>query len=228
MCGPSNEEVGLAKQQSNLSGALSSAFDQNYEKQSSALQTLNYSLNPVVSAGLGQHGFTSQELADLNTQALNTTGANYGNAARAVNGQLAGHTSDSGLESGVSQQIKASLASSAAGQISSEQSQIGLADAQTGENNYWKAIGGQQALANAYNPAPYGGEATDANKLGFGEASQINTERQQLTKDLVGGISGAALSFASGGLSNLGKGENFGEGLGDFFKGGIGALSGNG
>ena len=189
-----------------MSQTLSSNFNQAYQNQTGILNTLNNTLSPVVTAGLGQQGFTTQELADLNTGALNTTGANYANAARAVGSQLAGRTSDSGLESGIAQQIKGSVASSAAQQLSGEQSNIGIENAKQGQANYWKGVSGEQALAGEYNPQSYASLASSTGGQAFGEANTIQQQQNQLAKDITGGITSLAGNFIPG-LSALGGGS---------------------
>lgn len=166
------------------------------------MDSLNSSLTPIVNAGVNQQGFSPQELAAQNTQALNTTGGNYANAARALGGQLAGRGGDSGLESGIDQQIKAGLASNAAGQLSNEQLGITQKNYETGRENYERAVGGLQQLSGDYNPTGYASQATSANNQAFSQENTINTQNQALTKDIYG-MSIAALGAATGGGTNL-------------------------
>ena len=112
MCGPSGSEKQLAGQSASFSNTLQQDFNSRFAGQNEILQSLNNNLSNL-SEGIVPQGFDPKTLAALNTSAIDTTGANYANAARAVGGQLAGRGGDSGLESGVDQQIKAGLASSA-------------------------------------------------------------------------------------------------------------------
>src|SRR5689334_18812338 len=94
-CGPSNAEKNLAAQEAQFSQVLQGNYSTRFQNQNEVLGRLNNSLTPTLEAGPSQQGFSSQELAALNTRALNSTGANYANAARALNGQLAGRGGDS-------------------------------------------------------------------------------------------------------------------------------------
>lgn len=208
-CGPSGAEKELAGQEQSFSQMLQENYQTQFANQSQVLSTLNHTLTPIVDAGPNQQGYSAPELAAMNTQAINSTGANYKNAAQALNGQLAGRTSANGLESGVDQQLKAALASTAAGTLSNEQADIIKGNYATGRANFQNATGGLQALSGDYNPESYAGLTSQSNNQAFGQADKINTENQQFTKDLVGGITSLAGPLISGGMSAL-SGSLFG------------------
>jgi hypothetical protein len=204
LCGPSGAEKGLGAQESSLSNILAQDFGTRFAGQTETLNSLNNTLTGLESGHL-LPGYSAETKAALNTEAIDTTGANYGNAARAINGQLAGRGGDSGLESGVDQQIKAGIASNAAGQLSKEQLGISLADQNQAVTNTNTFLGGMNALAGQENPLGYGSEATNANKTAFSEANQINQENNQAQADIIGGVTAlagaAATPFTRGGTS---------------------------
>src|SRR6266853_1807253 len=113
ICGPSGAEKSLSGQTAAFGSTLQNDFNSRLKGQNDILDSLNRALSPIVDAGSSQQGFSPEELAAKNTEALNTTGANYANAARAVQGKLSGRGSDSGLASGIDQQIQGTLASEA-------------------------------------------------------------------------------------------------------------------
>ena len=84
MCGPTGQE----KQEANQQQAYSTVVQNNYKtlfgEQQGVMSNLNNIFTPIAEAGPSQQGFSGGELAALNTQALDTTGANYANAARAL------------------------------------------------------------------------------------------------------------------------------------------------
>lgn len=207
-CGASSAETGLEGQEASLASILQGNYATRFASQQQMLGALNSSLTPTLQAGPNQTGFSAPELAAYNTQALNTTGANYANAARALSGQLAGRGGDSGLESGVDQQIKASLASQAAGTLSNEQLGITEANYAQGRQNYNTAVSGEMALAGEENPQSFASGASSANTGAFGEASQINQQNNQVAADL-GGLAGGVISGIGagiGGSSGVGAG----------------------
>lgn len=233
MCGPSFQEKAIANDSQNFSTALQQNYGTLFSNQQNVLNTLNRSLSPITSAGPNQQGYSAQELAALNTQAINSAGAANKQAMQAARtfgaGQGGGGTS--GLTSGITKQIQSAIASQGANALAGRLGQITQANYETGRQNYWNSVGGLQQLAGQYNPSGTAGAAISAGNEAFGQAHEINQENQQTAQMIAGGLTslaGGALSFATGGLANLGPGESFGEGVGDFFKGGMNALGGRG
>src|SRR5579872_2029271 len=197
--GPSKNEQSLGNAEQNFSSQLMSNYATQFGDQSDILQSLNASLNPIISQGINQEGFSGPELAAMNTQAINSTGSAYQNAARALNGQLAGRGGDSGLESGVDQQIKESLASNAAGNLANQQLGITEANYAQGRANFDKALQHEEGIASLYDPTAYGGLATQANNSAFNEQNNVNQQNNQKNAEIAGGIAGLASSFLPGG-----------------------------
>lgn len=233
MCGPTADEKSLQASESNLATTLQSNFNTQFANQSDVLSQLNNTLKPTIAAGPSQTGWSAPEAAAVNTNILDTTAANYKNAARGVNAQLAGRGaggvagvpgsvgSGSGLASGVDQQIRATIASQGAQQLSTEQNQALQANYAQGNANYQKAVGGANALAGLYNPAGYASEASSANGSAFGQANTIQQQQNQLAKDIAGGATALA-GDVFGGIGNLdstgssSKGEQVQNFLGGF------------
>lgn len=199
MCGPSEQMTALADQEASFSKTLMADYGTRFGKQSEVLDRLNHALSPIMAAGSSQQGFSPEERAARNTRALDTTSANYQHAARAIGGQLAGRGGDSGLESGIDQQIGGSLASDAARQLSDEQLAITDEDYATGRHNYEFAVGGEKALAGELAPGQFAKEATDSNASAYGQAKENNTQKNALMKDLAGAAVSIGTSFIPGG-----------------------------
>lgn len=215
MCGPSQQQKDLEAQQAvnatQQNGFMNQYFQQyqtNLAEQQGVLKQVQGQLQPILDKGINQQGFDKGELSGLNTLALDTTGANYANAKRALNTAQAAGT-NSTIQSGVSQQQQAALASASAGQTSSEELGIQQANYAQGRQNYQTALSNLQNVAGMYNPQSYGGlqlgagqNATASNQAAFNEATTINQLSNQWQSDLVGGIM-AGVGMASGGLGNL-------------------------
>jgi hypothetical protein len=203
--GPSSAQVQEAGMEEGFDQTLMNEQATEFGQQQQIMSNLNKSLTPIVEAGPNQEGFSAGELAAMNTKALDDNGANYANAARAVNGQLAGKSSTSGLATGPQEQIKASLASAAAGNTANEELGITNADYAQGNANWARAEGGLEALNGQYNPTGYASGANTANENAFSEANTDQEESEQGLSSLVGGITGLVsegAGIASGGLSN--------------------------
>jgi hypothetical protein len=229
LCGPSSQEKALAASEQSFSQLLQQNYQTQFANQQGVLDTLNHTLSPIVSAGPNQQGFSPQELASMETTAINTTAGNYANAARALATNIAGQTrtgtgaagaGGTGLETGIQQQEQAQLASNAAGALSNEQLGIVNANYATGRQNFQNATGGLETLSGQYNPLGYAGAGTTAGSTAFNEAGAINQQSQAGLKELAGLATGG-LDILSGGLGNLDTtgGSSFGEQVGNFFTG---------
>lgn len=202
MCGPTTQEKSEAAAQQQYSERVQNNYNTLFGEQQGQVEALNNVFTPIAEAGPNQTGFSAPELAAYNTQAINTTGANYANAAKALGTQLAGRGGSSGLESGVDQQIKAGLAANAAGTLSNEELGITEANYAQGRQNFAQAAGGLQALAGIENPTGAAGAGTNANSAAFSEANTIEEQQAQKAKTIGGLIEGGVGALA-GGFGNL-------------------------
>jgi hypothetical protein len=203
--GPTEQQTAEANAQQQYTQTIQGNYSKLFNQQQLVDSNLNNLLTPIAEAGPNQSGMSAAELAAQNTQALDTTGANYANAARTVGNQLAGRGGSSGIESGVDQQIKASLASSAAGQLSQEQLGITEENAAIGRQNYQNAVSGMQALSGDYSPTAAGSQGTQANQLAFTQATDIGAQQAQEAKS-VASLIGSAAGMAAGGMGGLSGG----------------------
>jgi hypothetical protein len=200
MCGPTGQEKQIADQQQAYSTVVQNNYKTLFGEQQGVMSNLNNIFTPIAEAGPSQTGFSGGELAALNTQALDTTGANYANAARSLGGQLAGRSTAAG-ETGPTMALKSQLASASAGQLSNEQLGITQADYAQGNQNWRAATGGLQALNTSYQSGEAGQSGTEANKSAFGEADEIAQQQAQADQAIAGGITslaGSALTFGAG------------------------------
>ena len=216
MCGPTGQEKQEADQQQAYSTVVQNNYKTLFGEQQGVMTNLNNIFTPIAEQGPSQTGFSGGELAALNTQAIDTTGANYANAARSLGGQLAGRSTAAG-ETGVTQAIKGQLASSAAGQLSNEELGITQANYAQGNANWKEATGGLQALNSSYQTVQAGQSGTSANQAAFGEADEIAQQEAQEDQAIAGGITGLATSALTFGAGAAGGGG---------FSGGMNALNG--
>lgn len=215
MCGPSKTEEGLQGSEESFMNTLQQNYAQNFSEQQGVLANLNQTLSPIVAAGPDQTGYSPQELAALNTQAIDTTGANYANAQKALNTANAGRDQGTSGESGVSQQLNEALASQESGQLSNEQLGITESNYATGRSNFQNAVGAEEGVASQFNPVATGGLANNANTTAFGEANTINQQEIAEQNEIASGVSSLALAGATFGAGASGGGG---------FSGGINAL----
>jgi hypothetical protein len=202
MCGPSASQENLANAEEGFMSQYSQAFNQRFAGQTSILNNINATLQPTLAKGPEQTGFSPEELAAYNTQALDTTGANYANAERAVGTAVAGQ-GDSAVESGVQQAEKAQVATAAAGQTSNEELGITEANYAQGRQNFNNAVAGEENVAQQESPSSFGSLTQTAEGQGFNQQTQINQEESQEQAAIAGGVMSLAGGVMSGGLTSL-------------------------
>lgn len=188
MCGPSSAETSQQASTASFANLLQSNYAPLFAKQQGVLDSLNKSLSPISAAGPSQRGFSGAETSALQTQAIENAGAAARSAEQAARtfGAGEGGGATSGVTSGITKQIESAIASQQAGKESEELNKINLADFQQGNQNFWRAQGGMEALASQYNPASTASEALNAGGQSFQEASKINQENNALGEDIAG------------------------------------------
>jgi hypothetical protein len=137
----------------------------------------------------------------------------------------------SGLVSGIEAQIQGSEASAASSELANAQNAIVQKNYETGRSNFWNSEEGMRGLASteAASAGQFGNLASSSTQEAFKDATQIQKEKGSILGAL-GSVIGPALSFATGGISNvLAKGTHAGTetggGIEQFFSGGIDSLS---
>lgn len=228
--GASGEETGLEANESALSKSLQANYNTEFADQQEALGQLNSEIQQIRSGQTGP-GFGADELAARTSQIENAAGAQARNVeqveANQSAGQIFGGQQDaSGLAraSAIRQQLTGEALSASETQKSAALENLTSQNYAQGRANAAQTAGGLEALSGAYGGAAstalQGGLA--AGKEAFGEESKI-TEQNQQASAMLGGLLKAGVglggTFLSGGLAG-------GAGIGDFMKGGLGALTG--
>lgn len=203
MCGgASGAQKTLSAETGNFYQELSSAYQSEFSQFKGILDNLHSAWTPVLNGGINQQGFSPEELATLNSSAINSTAANYKSASAAVNEQLAARGGgNSFLPSGADAQINANIATKAAQQLSTEQNQITQANYAQGRENFKAATGALSGVASLDNPLGFAGATSQTGDQAFKMATQINTENNSWKNDLIGavtGLGGAAMTAFTG------------------------------
>jgi len=217
--GASAQQTDIANSQQDFYKSLSANYGQQFGQQSAILSTLQKSLNPIVSAGPNQFGFSKAETNNLNSQALQGTGQQFRNAAKSLGeAQAAQGGGNTYLPTGAQAQQQAELAATGANQTSNQLLDIQQKGYDVGRNQYNAAIGQLGGVAGMYNPTGYAGEATGAGNSAASSADEVAKMNNAASPwNLVGGILGGA---ASAGLNAFtgGIGSSVAKGLTGGFK----------
>lgn len=205
MCGgASQQQKDMGAQQQATAQTLNQAFQSRFAGQDAILNKLNTAYTSAITAGSGQPGFDTATRRALEARALDTTAANYGNAARAVGGQLAGRGGDTGILSGVDAQIKGAIATQQAQQLSGEQRDIAIQDAMLGNQKYNTALAGLSDLSRQYDPTQYSSQAMTGQKQAYDTQKSIDSQKGGFWKTLGGivkTVAPMALGAFTGGAS---------------------------
>ena len=210
--GASAAQNSLAASQTQFYNTLSSDYSTQFANQSSILSSLQNSLNPIVAAGPNQFGYSSGQVSNLNSQAIQGTGQQYANASKALGAQQAAQGGgNSYLPTGAQGAQQAGLAASSASQASNELLGIQQAGYQQGNAQYNAAIGQLGSVASQYNPTGYAGQATGAGSSAASEANLITQENNAASPwtvvgGILGGAVGAGVDAFTGGLGTLASG----------------------
>jgi hypothetical protein len=213
--GASSQQSALANSQQQFYQTLTNDYNTQFANQNAILGTLSSALNPIIAAGPNQMGYNQAELNTLNSQAVQGTGNQYANAAKALGQQQAAQGGgNSYLPTGAQAAQQAGLISSAANQASNQLLGIKQAGYQQGYNQYQSAVGQLGGVAGMYNPTGYAGQASGAGNSAFNAATQVQQMNNAASPwNLVGGILGGAASAFTGGLTGT-LGSQLGANLG--------------
>lgn len=198
-CGATSAQKESQQQQTDLATQMNQDFTKEFGQNQAILGSLTTALQPIITAGPNQQGFSPAELTALNSQAANSTAIGAQNASvAAANKEATAGGGSVAIPSGANEQINAMVNNSAAQNLSNEQSQITQANYNTGRQNFFTAEGDlASAPGNLENPTTASGNAaTNSNTAAMNAATQIQQANDQWVGDLfgaIGGLGGAAL-----------------------------------
>jgi hypothetical protein len=198
MSGPTAQQTELGDAQLAAYQQASDLTAKQYENQQAIFGPLVSQFQSIFAKGPGQKGFTDEETADLNSQAVEGTAENYGNAARAVGETMAARGGGTNpLPSGADSAIQSNIATSAAQEQSRQESQIEAADYSQGYSEWENAGTGLESIAAGENPLGYQSNQTSAGSAASSTASEIASEDNSWLNATIGAV-GSAAGMASG------------------------------
>jgi hypothetical protein len=203
-CGPTPAETGLQAQSQGFAQTLQNNYGTLFGQQQDTLRVLNGKLVQIGNGSTGPGFGAAEENANV-SGIQNNAEAAAKNADQASQDYLAGQGGGAagGIRSGVAGEIKAQSSTAAANEESAALDANTKANYAQGRENADAMAGGLQALAGAQSPNSAASEAVTENGQSFGQALQIQTQKQALAKDIAGGITSLGGAFLSGGLSTL-------------------------
>ena len=188
MCGgPTAAQTQLQDEQAAFYRQAIQESSQTYGEDQQLLAQVQAIYDPILAKGPNQEGFSAEELANLNAQAVEGTATNYSSAAKAVNEKMAAEGGgDIAIPSGGQLQLQQEVANSAASQESSQENQILEADYQQGYNEFTQAGQMIMAASGQLNPTAYSGAATNAGSAASTTANEIAQEQNSWINAAIG------------------------------------------
>ena len=205
-----SQDTSSQKNQLNTQNQLQA---QQQAAQNQLLQQNNTALSPYLT---GNQGFTPEQMAALNSQALDQNALRYNQATQQTNQQLAARGEGLGNTpgSGVAATGYGNLQAAKSGDLADALRTVTLNNAQQGLANKFNAASVLSGNAQTYagNVGTYGSGASNA--LGNLTTAQGNTWQSQFGKAFGSALGMGAGLGAAGGLGSLSWGSGGGTGTG--------------
>jgi hypothetical protein len=147
-------------------------------------------------------GFGAKALADMQSKLISTVGSQFASQEKGLQERFATKNLP-GVGSGVQEALRANLAQGAAGEEAGGLLNIDLANEQLKEQQRMAGISGLAGASTLLGQAPgSAGLSLQANQQRFDQSYKM-AQQGSLWQNLLGGVIGAGLNFASGGLTGL-------------------------
>ena len=202
--GPSQEQKETYAKQSEFYDTLTSEYNTLFGENQNILNSLTTVYKPMFEAGPNQEGMSPAEKTTLTSQAIEGTAKTYQQAQQALGSQIASQNGGGEvLPSGANDQLKESLAASAAGNESSKLLDIENENFALGHQNWETAAQGLGEESQLINPEGQAGQATGAGNAAAttaNEITQADNSWEGMVGGILGGAAGAATSFGLGKL----------------------------
>lgn len=196
-CGPTGGQTNALKSDEAFRNMLTTNYSQVFGQNQALFQNLTSNLGELLAAGPGQQGYTAPELAAKNSQAINDASASNQKLQTVIGENGVRGSATPGVESGVEQAERSAAATQVDTGLNNTLSNITTANYDTGRQNYWSAVQGDEAAPGAFeNPTTQlAGQVNNANA---GTGSQANQNAQDSTgNELLGLGEGLAADAAT-------------------------------
>lgn len=179
-CGPTAGQKSALETDQAFSKTLGSSYNEVFSENQDLMKGLTTGLSGIIQAGPSQQGFTPQQLAAENSQAINAGAASNQKIQQEIGLNGAKGSANPGVESGVEQAERSAAATSVDQNLNNTEANITQKNYDTGRQNYWSAVGAQEAAPGAFeNPATsVANAATGSNSV---SDTQANNNAQDST-----------------------------------------------
>jgi hypothetical protein len=197
MSGPTAAQTNLSNEQAAFYQQATVQSQQTYAEDQALQQQFASIYSPILAKGPNQQGYSTEELEDLNAQAVEGTAENYEGAAKGVGEKLAAEGGGANpLPSGAQAELQEEVANSAAGTESEEENQINQGNYAQGAANFAQATGALESEEGNLDPEGYENAATGAGSAASTTASEIAQENDSWENAALGAVGSIGAGLA--------------------------------
>lgn len=198
-CGPSGGQKNALGSDAKFRQQLTETYSTDFADAKNLFDELHTSMEQIVAKGSSQEGFSAEEKAARTSQNLNQTAAENKHVQQLIGEKAAVTGAVPGVESGVTQAVRAGAATQAENAMNTRGAKIIEEDYAVGRENYNRAVAGELALPGAtMNPVTSSaGAVTGAAKVESEQANE-NAAASSSWMGLVGGLAGSLGGAAIG------------------------------
>lgn len=198
-CGLSGGQKSALSADASFRTRLTNSYSTDFAEAKQLFDELHTSMEQIVAKGSSQEGFTAEEKAARTSQNINQTAAENKHVQQLIGEKAAVTGAVPGVESGVTQAVRAGAATAAETAMNTRGAKITEENYAVGRENYNRAVAGELALpAATMNPVTSAaGAVTGAEKAESDQANE-NAAASSSWMGLVGGLAGSLGSAAIG------------------------------
>lgn len=203
MCGATDSQYQIQQEQMQQYQQMQDMTAEEFGKMQEIYKPLEEQFQSIFKLGPGQKGFSDDETNNLNTQVVEGTAGNYGQAARAVNREIAATGGgDMYAPSGAADSLRQTVANSAAQEESREEIGVKQADYDQGYQEWLQAGQGLMSIAAGDNPLGWASATTNSGTAASETSNQIASQENSWINAAIGAAGAAAGGWAGGGFKH--------------------------
>jgi hypothetical protein len=205
-CKESDAQKKAQQEQNDFNNVLLATYKQSFAQSEAILGIIVPQLEHMATS---PEGFGAPEYAALQAKIVNDTGAQFSSVAKAAAREFV-TTNEKGLPSGVEAQVQGNIAAAAASQVAGETSQLAIANEEVKQRQKDFALSALTGIRSglAQEGVATGGTTETGVRSSFDEATTVYNQGS-MWKNILSGVVGAGLNFATGGLSGVLQGGGF-------------------
>jgi hypothetical protein len=201
-CDPSNAQKGALSSDQGWQSTLTNSYKSVFGLGTQMYQKLSAGLDSVISKGREAMGYSPQELALKNSEAINSAAASAKSVNRAIGAKAATSSATPGVESGVVQAERAGADTSIMNNLSNKEADITESGFQVQREGFDKAVAEKEgSLSASFSPSTSMDSGINSANAAVSEQANANEQQSSSWMGMVGGLADSAVGGLSQGLA---------------------------